>query len=209
MAEQPKPKTEAKTESKAETKTESAASVPYLTKANWTPDIVASLLASSAGMFLGGVLAFLHLFVPVGGIIGAVLVLLVAWFFAFTCRHMELEGRRFVQQAYLLLTPLLFIFLIVVFVIQVAINLLLGKVQETIGAQEVMGIPLSDTSLTGLVPHVAGLATASNTGLLVIIYTAVVLLPFIVIAAHRRWLRWWHLLLAIVPIALGVLLMSM
>ena len=188
----------------------SPASAPasFLTKANWTPDIVASLLASSAGMFLGGALAFLHLFIPYGNIIAGLLVLLAAALFANTCRHMELEGRRFMQQAYLLLIPLLVIFLAVVLIIQVLLGLLLARLRETMATQSVGGIPLSQTGLIDILPRFSGVANATGAGLMTVLFTLLALLPFLVIAYRRRWLRWWHLLPALLPIALGLWLMA-
>jgi hypothetical protein len=83
-----------------------------LTGANWTPDVVASILGTLLGIHLGLFVLLLEALLPYAPIraFSLLVVLMAAYAFNRIVFHMELDGRRHFEQAFALLIPATVIF---------------------------------------------------------------------------------------------------
>lgn len=189
----------------------------FLSKANWTPDIVASILATNSGLLLGGIIAFLAIYGSGAALqaFSITLVFFCAWFFSATCYHMELEGHRHFQQAYLLLTPILGAFititLVTAFLKKIAIaaagtfaSSMVPEEMQAFGAQDLA----RNTAERMLQPVFANTASFSDIGGMTIAITIATVAAFAFTSAHRKMLKWYYLLPALLFIGLGAVIIA-
>jgi hypothetical protein len=184
----------------------------YLTKANWTPDILASILATNGGLLLGGILAMLLPFVHGTAVyvFTVVLVLGTSWSLAHMCYHMELEGHRFYQQGYFFLAPLLAAFVATAVIIVVTTRLTGSFVSSFTTDNPMIGVALPEIGdAGGALNTVSAGISFGAIGILTFIYTIATLLPFSVMAARHKWLKWYYLLWALPAVIVGILLLQL
>ena len=172
-----------------------------LTHANWTPDIVAFILAFVAGILLGGGLGVLESFSDSVGIrIFSLMVAFgVAYAFAVVCAHLELEGYRYFQQAYFLLIAAGSTYFTISLLQKTWNDVMVAKftVLNDIGAMAGQGEMIS----------VFGTSTSYATIImLTMLLGFVILLPFIIESGKRRMLHWLHFLPLVIIIAMFSLL---
>ncbi|HIH24171.1 TPA: hypothetical protein HA251_04005 [Candidatus Woesearchaeota archaeon] len=189
----------------------------FLSKANWTPDIVASILATNSGLLLGGALAFLAIYGSGAALqaFSITLVFFCAWFFSITCYHMELDGHRHFQQAYLLLTPILGVFVTITLITTFLKKIAIAAAGTFASSMVPEGIPVPgaqdlarSTAEKMIQPMFSNTASFSDIGGMTIAITIAVVMAFTMTAAHRKMLKWYYLLPALLFIGLGAIIIT-
>lgn len=189
----------------------------FLSKANWTPDIVASILATNSGLLLGGIIAFIAIYGSGAALqaFSITLVFFCAWFFSVTCYHMELEGHRHFQQAYLLLTPILGAFITITLVTTLMKRMAVAAAGTFASNMVPDGMPLSgaqdlarNTAERMIQPVFSNTASFADIGGMTIAITIAVIAAFTMTAAHHKMLKWYYLLPALLFIGLGALIIA-
>ena len=188
------------TTEKNDAKTVKVESAKPLTAANWTPDVVASILGTLLGIHLGGLLGLIQSFGPDIAIKIALLVfvLMLSFVYGSVCAHMELEYHRYYQQAFSLLTPLIVLFFTIA---------LYTQSFTTYMKQSISGVfsklnPLN--MLTGGGKTNEAVMPALNYDGLVmfsVLLTIVVLLPFTIHAVRKKQFSFGYLLFLLIPAA--------
>jgi hypothetical protein len=171
-----------------------------LTIENWTPDIVASGLATFIGMLLAPILAIALSFLSSPTLVAAVavVVLIIGFSFSAVCSHMQLHGYRRFQPQLVLLTHTT----VGYFTVSLVLVAVMQKMQSTLataaGYGELVGAEVPQLSF---LPSVTAQSVMLNTAIIGV----ALLVPGIVRSRHELRV-WWFLPLALPVIACFVVL---
>ena len=185
---------------KSETKTDKNPNIkqetPFLTSQNWTPDIVGTMLGTMFGLTLGMTFSFLDI-IPLiqAKIFGAILALVSAYWFSRLCVHMELKGKRYFQQTYVLIIPMVVIY---------ATNGVIIYMTKLFTQNLAIPTPLSNISIGSQINSFLPAISFNTIFIWSGIYSIAVLIPFIIYSAKQKELRFSYFIPFIILLTTGI-----